>query len=59
MIKALIVLKEGKKTTEEEIIRFCKDRLAGFKSPKTMAVVDDLPKTALGKVDKQVLRGKR
>ena len=59
MIKALIVLKEGKKTTEEEITGFCKDRLAGFKCPKTVAFVDDLPKTALVKVDKPGLRGKR
>ena len=57
MVKALVVLKEGKAATEKEIIGYCKTKLAGFKCPKAVVFVKDLPKTAMGKVDKATLRG--
>jgi len=55
-IKALVILKEGKQATEEAIIAFCKNKLAGFKCPKSVIFVDSLPKTAMNKVDKPALR---
>lgn len=57
-VKAMIVLKVGHYASEEEIINFCSKHLGGFKRPKFVEFVDDLPKTASGKVMKRVLRDK-
>jgi long-chain acyl-CoA synthetase len=56
MVKALVVLREGKHATDKDIIAYCKTRLAGFKCPKSVVFVDGLPKTAMGKADKATLR---
>jgi len=53
---AYIVLKEGYQVTEEEIIRHCTQHLASYKKPKVVRFVKELPKTAVGKLDKKVLR---
>ena len=53
---AFVVLKEGGQTSEEELISFARDRLAHFKAPKGVSFVDELPKTATGKIQKFVLR---
>lgn len=58
MVKALVILKAGEKTTEEEIIALCKQRLAGFKCPKSVEFYDSFPKTGLMKIAKNVLREK-
>ena len=57
-VKAIIGLKpEYKgKVTEKEIIDFCKSRLAGFKKPKSVDFLDELPKNAIGKIAKQELK---
>ncbi|WP_085899720.1 AMP-binding protein [Kiloniella majae] len=52
---AFLELKAGRDCDEEEIIAFCRDHLAGFKTPK-MVVFDALPKTSTGKVKKFLLR---
>ena len=52
---AFVELKANATTTEEELIRFCRQHLAGFKTPKTV-VFADLPKTATGKIQKFMLR---
>lgn len=53
---AFVTLKpDGPDVTEEELIRFCREKLAGFKVPKTI-VFSDLPKTSTGKIQKFVLR---
>ncbi|WP_085905440.1 AMP-binding protein [Kiloniella majae] len=52
---AFVELKVDACCTEEEIIAFCRDHLAGFKTPKTV-IFDDLPKTSTGKVKKFLLR---
>jgi long-chain acyl-CoA synthetase len=54
--KAFIVLKEGKSTSSEEIIEYCKKNLANFKVPKYIEFKEDLPKTPTGKIMKQPLR---
>ncbi len=48
--KAFVVLKEGESVTADELIEFCRDRLARFKVPKEIEFRDDLPKTFVGKV---------
>jgi acyl-CoA synthetase (AMP-forming)/AMP-acid ligase II len=57
-VVALAVWGEGRRPSEKDIIAFCKARLAGFKCPKSVMFVDELPKTAMGKVDKPALRKK-
>ncbi len=52
---AFVELKPGHQTTEEELVAFCRQHLAGFKTPKHV-VFGDLPKTATGKIQKFVLR---
>ncbi len=52
---AFIELKPGENATEEEIIAFCRDKMAHYKCPRRV-VFDDLPKTSTGKIQKFVLR---
>ncbi|MDI3327275.1 MAG: long-chain-fatty-acid--CoA ligase [Alicyclobacillaceae bacterium] len=54
--KALVVVKPGASLTEKELIQFCRDRLAHFKTPKSVEFVDSLPRTATGKLQKFKLR---
>jgi acyl-CoA synthetase (AMP-forming)/AMP-acid ligase II len=54
--KAVVVLKPGEPLGERELIAFCRKHLAHFKSPTSVEFVDDLPRTATGKVQKYVLR---
>jgi fatty-acyl-CoA synthase len=56
---AFIVLRKGKSAQEDEIKRFVRDNLAHFKTPQWLSFVEDLPKTATGKIQKYVLRGGR
>ncbi len=55
-VKAYVVLKAGAAATAEDIIAFCKDKLAPFKVPKQVAFEKDLPKTMVGKVLRRELR---
>jgi fatty-acyl-CoA synthase len=56
---AFVVLQDGAVADEEELREFVRDRLAHFKAPQWITFVDELPKTATGKVKKFVLRGNR
>ncbi len=56
VVKACIVLKEGKKIDEEKIIEFCKQNLAKYKVPKIIEFMNELPKNPTGKILKRVLR---
>ena len=57
--KAFIVLKEGPTATVEEILEFCRDKMAVYKSPREIEIVKSLPRNASGKVLKRVLRGEK
>lgn len=57
-VKALIRLNPGQESTEEEIIGWCKGKMASYRIPKSVEFVDDFPRTAAGKVQKSVLRKK-
>ena len=54
-VKVAIVLKEGESATEEEIVEFCRPRLARYKIPKLIEFRDALPKSLIGKVLRRVL----
>jgi fatty-acyl-CoA synthase len=54
--KALIILREGKQATEQEIIEFSREHLAHFKCPTSVDFVEGLPRTATGKLQKFVIR---
>jgi fatty-acyl-CoA synthase len=56
---AFDVLKSGAAATSDELRSFTRERLAHFKCPHTVTFVTELPKTATGKIQKFVLRGKR
>jgi acyl-CoA synthetase (AMP-forming)/AMP-acid ligase II len=55
-VKALIVPAAEAQVTEEEIIAYCKKRLAGFKAPTSVEFRDSIPRTASGKIQKFKLR---
>ncbi len=55
-LKAIVVLKKGEEATEDEIIDYCDERLAGFKKPKSVEFRTELPRSSFGKVLKRVLR---
>lgn len=55
-VKAAVVLKPGESATQEEIISFCKERLAHYKCPKSVDFFPELPKTGSGKITKKALR---
>ena len=55
-VKAFIVRKEGETLTEEEVFEFCKEKLAAYKRPKLIEFRTELPKSAVGKILRKVLR---
>jgi acyl-CoA synthetase (AMP-forming)/AMP-acid ligase II len=57
-VAALVVLKPDAKATEEELIEFCRGGLAHFKCPRRVQFIDVLPRTATGKIQKNILRDK-
>jgi acyl-CoA synthetase (AMP-forming)/AMP-acid ligase II len=57
-VHAVVVTRKGMSTTAEELITFCKKRIAGYKAPKDIEFVDSLPKNAAGKILKRELREK-
>ena len=54
--KAVISLKSGSQAGEKSLMAYCKERLPGFKTPKMIEFVDELPKTGAGKIRKVDLR---
>ncbi len=56
---AFVVLRAGAQATQDELRAFVRDQLAHFKCPHAFHFVTELPKTATGKVQKFVLRGRR
>ena len=55
-IKAVVVCKPGEQLSEQEVIDYCKSHLASYKKPRSVDFVESLPRSALGKVLKRVLR---
>ncbi|MEQ9586684.1 MAG: fatty acid--CoA ligase [Parvibaculaceae bacterium] len=55
-VKAIVVLKEGEDITQEDIIRYTRERIAGYKVPKSVDFINKLPRNPSGKIMKQELR---
>jgi acyl-CoA synthetase (AMP-forming)/AMP-acid ligase II len=55
-IKAVVVLREGYEASENELIQFCKGKMAGYKKPKSVDFVSQLPKSAVGKILKKEIK---
>lgn len=55
-VKAVVVLKEGKTFTEEELITYCRDNMATYKAPHVIEFREDLPKTNVGKILRRKVR---
>lgn len=56
-VKAILSLKPGAETTAQEVIAFCKARMAAYKYPRVVEFLPELPKTATGKILRRELRG--
>ncbi|MDX6723551.1 MAG: long-chain acyl-CoA synthetase, partial [Solirubrobacteraceae bacterium] len=57
-VKAFVSLKDGASADEAELIAFCRERMAAYKYPRAIAFVDELPKTATGKILRRELRNR-
>jgi long-chain acyl-CoA synthetase len=55
-VKAFVALKQGESVTAEELIAFCKERMAAYKYPREIEFAEVLPKTASGKILRRQLR---
>lgn len=55
-VKAVIKLKQGETCTEEEMMTFCKENMAGYKRPRIIEFRDEIPVSNIGKVLRRVLR---
>lgn len=56
-VKAFVSLKAGSSATPEELIAHCKERMAAYKYPRQVVLMDELPKTVTGKILRRELRG--
>jgi acyl-CoA synthetase (AMP-forming)/AMP-acid ligase II len=56
LVTAIVVVSDGAKVTQEEIIAHCRGRIAGYKIPKRVEFRDELARTATGKIQKFKLR---
>ncbi|WP_020406804.1 long-chain-fatty-acid--CoA ligase [Hahella ganghwensis] len=55
-VKAFVILNEGSNLTDEELISWCKERMAAFKYPRLVEIRESLPMTATGKILKRELK---
>lgn len=55
-VKAFVVCREGETLTEEEVTIYCREKLAAYKVPKEIEFLEELPKTAVGKILRRELR---
>jgi long-chain acyl-CoA synthetase len=57
-VKAFVSLRSGRSAGEDELIAFCRDRLAAYKYPRRVEILDELPKTVSGKLLRRELRAR-
>ncbi len=56
--RAFVVMKEGFKSTEKEIIELARANMAPYKTPRSVVFLDALPTTSIGKIDKRALQNR-
>ena len=56
LVHATIVVAPGETLTEQDVVAFSRERLARYKTPRSVAFTDELPRTGSGKVLKRLLR---
>jgi len=57
-VKACVSFKEGSSATSEDIIQHCRTNLTGYKVPRVVEILDELPKTITGKIQRAALKEK-
>ena len=57
-VKAAVALRPGQEVTAEALIEFCKERIAGYKCPKSVDFFDTLPKSTVGKILRREVKKK-
>jgi acyl-CoA synthetase (AMP-forming)/AMP-acid ligase II len=55
-VRALVVAKSGHEVEEDDVIEYCRQRLASFKKPESVIVIAELPRNPMGKVLKRLLK---
>lgn len=55
-VRAVVKLKEGERMEEKEVIEFCRGKMAGYKTPRSVVFVDEIPISPVGKVLRQQIR---
>jgi len=55
-VTAFVVLRSGSAVSEDELIEFTRERLASYKVPKSVRFIEQIPKSAVGKVLRRALR---
>ncbi len=55
-VKAYVVPKPGETLTADEVLQFCREKLAAYKAPKVVEFIDALPKSAIGKILRKEVR---
>jgi len=56
IVVAAVVAKPGQQLGKDDVVQYCADNLAGYKKPKRVEFLDELPKSAYGKILKRQLR---
>ncbi|GAC1593139.1 MAG: hypothetical protein NVS3B21_13790 [Acidimicrobiales bacterium] len=56
-VKAFVSIKPGASATPDELVAHCKERMAAYKYPRIVVILDELPKTVTGKILRRELRG--
>ena len=56
IVKAWVQLKEGTKTNSNDLINWCKDNITHYKCPKTIEIIEEIPKSMVGKVQRRELQ---
>jgi acyl-CoA synthetase (AMP-forming)/AMP-acid ligase II len=57
-VRAVVILRNGQDATEKEMMDWCRDKIAGYKRPKSISFIrdEDMPRTAQGKILHRILR---
>ncbi|MFP4661867.1 MAG: class I adenylate-forming enzyme family protein [Halanaerobiales bacterium] len=56
LVKAFVVLRSNAKIRERDLIRYVSDKIANFKVPRSISIMEELPRNNMGKIDKKALK---